>query len=96
MRTLRSCYHRHQHQSRGRLGAWVSRGNQPQKVTLGSVSMYPLVLLIGLVAVTVCRPLPLSPLPNDDVCLRMHVLDAGIPACMTHCMSKGDVIMMSS
>ena len=54
------CYRRHQHQSRGRLGAWVSRGNRPQKETLGSVSMYPLVLLTSLVAVTVCHP----PLPS--------------------------------
>ena len=60
------CYHWHLHQSRGRLGAWVSYGNRPPKVTLGSVSMYPLVSLMGLVAVTVCLPLlPLPPL--DDV-----------------------------
>jgi hypothetical protein len=41
------CYCRHLHQSRGRLGAWVSRGNRPWKVTLGSVSMYPLVTGMG-------------------------------------------------
>jgi ATP-dependent DNA helicase PIF1 len=62
---LTFCYRRHLHQSRGRLGAWVSRGNRPQKETLGSVSMYPLVLLTSLVAVTVCRPLPPSPLFDD-------------------------------
>jgi hypothetical protein len=60
-----ACYRRHLHQSRGRLGAWVSRGNRPQKETLGSVSMYPLVLLTSLVVVTVCRPLPPSPLFDD-------------------------------
>jgi hypothetical protein len=59
------CYRRHLHQSRGRLGAWVSRGNRPQKETLGSVSMYPLVLVTRLAAVTVCRPLPRSPLFDD-------------------------------
>ena len=59
------CYRRHLHQSRGRLGAWVSRGNRPQKETLGSVSMYPLVLLTSLAAVIVCRPLPPSPLFDD-------------------------------
>jgi hypothetical protein len=60
------CYRRHLHQSRGRLGAWVSRGNRPQKETLGSVSMYPPVLLTHLVAVIACHP----PLPSslfDDV-----------------------------
>ena len=60
------CYRRHLHQSRGRLGAWVSRGNRPQKETLGSVSMYPLMLVIRLVDVIVRRLLPPSP-PLDDV-----------------------------
>jgi hypothetical protein len=60
------CYRRHLHQSTGRLGAWVSRGNRPQKETLGSVSMYPLVSLTRLVVVTVCLPLP-PLLPLDDV-----------------------------
>ena len=60
------CYRRHLHQSRGQLGVWVSRGNRPQKETLGSVSMYPLVLVTCLVDVIVCAPL--SPLlPLDDV-----------------------------
>jgi hypothetical protein len=59
------CYRRHLHQSRGRLGAWVSRGNRPQKETLGSVSMYPPVLVTRLVDVIVCAPLP-PLLPLDD------------------------------
>ena len=60
------CYRRHLHQSGGRLGAWVSRGNRPQKETLGSVSMYPLVLVTCPVDVIVCVPLP-PLLPLDDV-----------------------------
>ena len=59
------CYRRHLHQPRGQLGAWVSRGNRPQKETSASVSMYPLMLLTSLVVVIVCRPRPPSPPPND-------------------------------
>ena len=63
---LRHCYHWHLHQSRGRLGAWVSCGNQPLVAIIGSVSTYLLLWLMTLVLVIVCRHLPPSP-PLVDV-----------------------------
>ena len=60
------CYRRHLHQSRGRLGAWVSRGNRPLVAIIGSVSTYLLLWLITLVPVIVCRHLPPSA-PSVDV-----------------------------
>ena len=63
---LSNCHRWHLHQSRGRLGAWVSRGNQPLAVIIGSVSTYLLLWLMTLVPVIVCRHLP--PLaPSIDV-----------------------------
>ena len=56
------CHRWHLHQSRGRLGAWVSRGNQPLGAIIGSVSTYLLLWLITLVLAIVCRHLlPLAP-----------------------------------
>ena len=60
------CHRRHLHRSRGRLGAWVSCGNRPLVAIIGSVSMYPLLWLMTLVPVIVCRHLPPSP-PSFDV-----------------------------
>ena len=60
------CHRWHLHQSRGRLGAWVSRGNQPLAMIIGSASTYLLLWLMTLVPVIVCRHLP--PLaPSVDV-----------------------------
>ena len=61
-----TCHRWHLHQSRGRLGAWVSRGNQPLVVIIGSVSTYLLLWLMTLVPVTVCRHL-LPSAPSVDV-----------------------------
>ena len=60
------CHRWHLHQSRGRLGAWVSRGNQPLIVIIGSVSTYPLLWPMTPVPVIVCRHLPPSA-PSVDV-----------------------------
>ena len=63
---LRCCHRRHLHQSRGRLGARISHGNRPLVVIIGSVSMYPLLWLMTLALVIVCRHLPPSA-PFTDV-----------------------------
>ena len=60
------CYRWHLHQSRGRLGAWVSRGNQPLVAITSSVSTYLLLWLTILAPVTVWRRLPPSA-PSTDV-----------------------------
>ena len=60
------CHRWHLHQSRGRLGARVSRGNQPLGAIIGSVSTYLLLRLMTLVLVIVCRHLPPSA-PSIDV-----------------------------
>ena len=63
---VEACHHWHLHQSRGRLGAWVSRGNQPLVVIIGSVSTYLHLWLMTLVPVIACHHLP--PLaPSVDV-----------------------------
>ena len=56
------CHCWHLHQSRGRLGAWVSRGNWPLVVITSSVSMYlpPSLTILAPVAVC-CPPPPLAP-----------------------------------
>jgi hypothetical protein len=60
------CHRWHLHQSRGRLGAWVSCGNQPLGAIIGSVSTYLLLWLITLVLAIVCCHLPPSA-PSIDV-----------------------------
>ena len=66
MMSHEKCHHRHLHQSRGWLGAWVSCGNQPLEVTTSSVSMYLPLLLMTPAPVTGCRHPPLSA-PSTDV-----------------------------
>ena len=62
------CHRWHLHQSRGRLGAWVSCGNQPLVVIIGSVSTYLLLWLMTPVPVIVCRhPPPSAPSVNVPV-----------------------------
>ena len=61
-----TCHRWHLHQSRGRLGARVSRGKQPLVVIIGSVSTYLLLWLMTPVPVIVCRHLPPSA-PSADV-----------------------------
>ena len=60
------CHRRHLHQSRGRLGVWVSCGNRPLVVIIGSVSTYLLLWLMTLVPAIVCHHLPPSA-PSVDV-----------------------------
>ena len=60
-----ACHRQHLHQSRGRLGAWVSRGNWPLVVITSSVSTYLPLSLMTPAPVTVCRhPPPLVPSIN--------------------------------
>ena len=60
------CHHRHLHQSRGWLGAWVSHGNRPLVVITSSVSTYLPLLLMTPAPVIVCHHPPPSA-PSVDV-----------------------------
>ena len=92
------CHCQHLHQSRGRLGVWVSRGNRPLIVITSSVSTYLRLSLMTPAPVTVCcHPPPLAPsidvpVTSPYVCVFWTLL----PLSIWHVVRLEDEVIMTS